>query len=177
MKGNDEEWPEETRTASCGLHPGTTCARTGEKPIVGVLYRAASGDLCQAAFGELTEAEKTEYETVSPTAFASRDPTDDDDGLLACQLPGTRRAIQLLVRKAQQLRFVDFTFFDLSHSVMEALEDRELLCEYIELLVAAEVNDDLFDDVEAYLEGARLPAAPIARPAAHAITTGHRRAC
>ena len=102
---DDEDSPRST--LACGIHPETKCATTGQEPIRGVRYHFETQDLCQAGLDELDSSSQDKYEAVDPTVFPSVEPTDDDDGLLAVALPGTRRALALLIKKAQQYRFIN----------------------------------------------------------------------
>ena len=154
------------RTIAAGVHPGSTCADTIQSPIEGMLYRAASNDLCQASYDALDEGERGKYEAIAPTAFFACDPTDDDDGLLCLTLPGTRRAIELLVKKCQQLRFEDReSFWEMEEAPgNKMIEDNDVLCEYLELACAVEMSDrHLWSDLEPALDGAPLRPTMIAR--------------
>ena len=123
---DDEDSP---RTLACGIHPETKCATTGQEPIRGVRYHFETHDLCQAGLDEFDSSSQDKYEAVDPTVFPSVEPTDDDDGLLAVALPGTRRALALLVKKAQQHRFLEIghEFYDDDEGIGYALAESEQL--------------------------------------------------
>jgi hypothetical protein len=150
------------RTVTCGVHPNTTCSDTGETPVTGWLYRSGARQLCEAAFSALEPEERSAYIKVAPVAYPCADATDDDDGLPCVALPGTRRAIQLLVRYAQQKRWIelDHCFTDREQSVaQEIYSDDKLTCEYLECLCGVGADESAFtDDIGFALEGSGLRA-------------------
>ena len=138
------------RTLLSGMHPGTICSSTGKRPISGFLWRrkdeeksdkdkgkseSCNGDLCSAAFDALSDSEKAAYFEVLPTVFPSCRPSDDDDGTLAITLPGTRRAIKLLLQRLHEMRYDDdYCFADVDEAVHNDLTaDDDLLAELLEL--------------------------------------------
>ena len=51
-----------------GCHPGITCDKTGQCPIVGWRFHLIGKDydLCEAEFNKLPDAEKANYEKIAP---------------------------------------------------------------------------------------------------------------
>lgn len=88
------------RGIASGVHPGVSCDKSGECPLRGWRHHRVGTDydLSQAEFDKLDEAERVGFERMPPTVYPRCAPTDDDDGLLTVVLPGTRRAIALLLR-------------------------------------------------------------------------------
>ena len=131
------------RSLLSGCHLSTTCHSTGNSPITGVRYHrpansslgCAEHNLCQAAYDALPEAAKHAYKRCDPIVFLPSQESEDDDGLLAIALPGTRRAIKLLLRHASEVHFKDnYDFYEHDESVEnKLLSDDEALCEYLEL--------------------------------------------
>ena len=58
-------------SGSSASHPGVTCDRTGQSPIVGVRYklRDENYDVCAAEFAKMGEAERATYDRIEPPAF------------------------------------------------------------------------------------------------------------
>lgn len=84
-----------------GLHPTVECDKSGENPLRGWRHRVEGADynLCESEYLKLEEKERSRFAPrVAPTIYPCTDPTDADDGLLTLALPGTRRAIALMLR-------------------------------------------------------------------------------
>lgn len=69
--------------------------------------------------------------------FGARKPSDDDDGHFCVALPGTRRAISLLVQKAWELKYEECSFEETDdRSVWSRIEDEggaTAMLEYLEI--------------------------------------------
>lgn len=166
---NKELWTGPRSAEKHGLHFDTTCAGCAGDPktLCGNLFRSADKELCADCHAALPDDDaRAAYEEVAPMAFARATESDDDDGHLCITLPGTRRAIALLVRSAQQARLqqhdVDFCFLEEDLAVANAIGDAgdKLLCEYIELCNIINVSDDrLHTDIIGTIDGVRADPA------------------
>jgi len=54
-----------------GYHPGVTCDKTGQNPLVGMRYhlKGHNWDLCATEFDKLPDSEKAQFEAIEPTVF------------------------------------------------------------------------------------------------------------
>jgi hypothetical protein len=54
-----------------GFHPGVTCDKTGQCPIVGTRFhlKGHNWDLCASEFAKLPEAEKAQFEAIDPPCY------------------------------------------------------------------------------------------------------------
>jgi hypothetical protein len=92
------------RTITDGVHPGTKCRKTGRAPIAGWRYESTDRDanphdLSAAAYEELDSTARAAYVRRAPVAYAPlEEPTDEDDGHLTLALPGSRRALSMLLK-------------------------------------------------------------------------------
>ena len=156
-----DDGPRSARTHGLHLHGACSCGLT---PVRGALYRSADADICRTCYAALPDDDARDaFEEVEPDAYRKAPASDDDDGHLCLVLPGTRRAIALLVRSAQQAGFAQagVNWNELEEGLINTTEgDADFLCEYIELCTAVEVIDGRFHaDVELALNCACRRAA------------------
>ena len=160
------------RTITDGVHPGTKCRKTGRAPIAGWRYESTDRDanphdLSAAAYEELDSTARAAYVRRAPVAYAPlEEPTDEDDGHLTLALPGSRRALAMLLQGDAELQLSgnghDVGDDDVCSTILKLrgqTDSRFLLAEYLELTCKLELDehaasadvvlDCLFDDDDA----------------------------
>ncbi|KOO23803.1 hypothetical protein Ctob_008176, partial [Chrysochromulina tobinii] len=168
-QGTTAECP---RTITDGVHPGTKCRKTGKAPIHGWRYESTDRDadphdLSAAAYAELDSTARAAYVRRAPVAYAPlEEPTDEDDGHLTLALPGSRRALAMLLQGDAELQLSgnghDVGDDDVCSTILKLrgqTDSRFLLAEYLELTCKLELDehaasadvvlDCLFDDDDA----------------------------
>ena len=168
-QGTTAECP---RTITDGVHPGTKCRKTGKAPIRGWRYESTDRDadphdLSAAAYAELDSTARAAYVRRAPVAYAPlEEPTDEDDGHLTLALPGSRRALAMLLQGDAELQLSgnghDVGDDDVCSTILKLrgqTDSRFLLAEYLELTCKLELDehaasadvvlDCLFDDDDA----------------------------
>ena len=75
-----------------GGHPGYTCDKSGQKPIVGWRFHliGKNYDLCEAEFNKLPDAEKANYEKIAPPRPARAAQSEAEPSELARDAGGKR---------------------------------------------------------------------------------------
>jgi hypothetical protein len=160
------------RTITDGVHPGTKCRKTGKAPIHGWRYESTDRDadphdLSAAAYAELDSTARAAYVRRAPVAYAPlEEPTDEDDGHLTLALPGSRRALAMLLQGDAELQLSGNGHGvgddDVCSTILKLrgqTDSRFLLAEYLELTCKLELDehaasadvvlDCLFDDDDA----------------------------
>ena len=170
-QGTTAECP---RTIADGVPPGTKCRKTGKAPIAGWRYESTDRDadphdLSAAAYAELDSTARAAYVRRAPVAYAPlEEPTDEDDGHMTLVLPGSRRALVMLLQRDAELQLMDDGLDvadedDVGSTILKLRgrsdSSRYLLAEYLELACKLELDehaasadfvlDCLFDDDDA----------------------------